>query len=526
MQEFENTVPTARPEPQNTWFAHAPNVISEEMPAETPLAVPTKPAELPVDAPVQPAQTPTASAQPSEVPVRPAESPAAWMPAAGRAPVYAQPYGGPAPAHKDAPRGGVAKAPRKKGGKLLVGILSAVLVVALILGSSGATMFFMNKKMKASDAQYQARLTALEKRLTAAENKDGSVINAVTIPAGQPAASGDQMTPAQVYAANLNSVVLINNVISNGLYSSGGTGSGFILTESGYVVTNHHVIEGGGKLSVVTADGTEYPAELIGSDNANDVAVLKIEAEGLRAVTLGDSDALTVGDQVVAIGNPLGELTSTLTVGYVSAKERDVNTSGFAINMLQTDAAINSGNSGGPLFNMYGHVVGITTAKYSGSSSSGATIEGIGFAIPINDVQGMLEDLVAHGYVVTPYLGVSVSDMDSEGAAYYGLPMGAYVNSVEEGFCAEKAGVLAKDIIVKVGEYEVDSVNSLSRALRNFAAGDTVELTVFRSGAEKTLTVTLDEKPANVPNAQQGQTATTPQEEEGFSFDFSFPGFG
>jgi serine protease Do len=261
------------------------------------------------------------------------------------------------------------------------------------------------------------------------------------------------------------------------------------------VVTNCHVVEGNGSLSVALTNGKKYDAKLIGSDDTNDVALLKIEAEGLRPVTIGSSDALIVGDQVVAIGNPLGELTSTLTVGYVSAKERDVNTDGFAINMIQTDAAINSGNSGGPLFNMKGEVVGITTAKYSGTSGGGATIEGIGFAIPIDDVTGLLADIGSYGYVTGAYLGVTVSDMNATAADYYGLPMGAYVQKVDAGLAAERAGIQPKDIITSVGGIPVGSVNDLTRALRNFKAGDLTVVTVYRGGREMNFHVTLDAKP-------------------------------
>jgi serine protease Do len=225
------------------------------------------------------------------------------------------------------------------------------------------------------------------------------------------------------------------------------------------------------------------------------VALLKVEATGLQAVTLGSSNALIVGDQVAAIGNPLGELTSTLTVGYISAKERDVNTEGFAINMLQTDAAINSGNSGGPLFNMKGEVIGITTAKYSGTSSSGASIEGVGFAIPIDDVIGMLSDLMNYGFITGAYLGVMVSDMDPTAANYYGLPVGAYVQEATEGYAAFKAGVMEKDIIVELGGIKVSTVNDLTRALRSFKAGDETTIVVYRSGREMTLNITLDAKP-------------------------------
>ncbi len=429
--------------------------------------------------------------------------------------------------HMEQPEAAPTVEHKKRGGMPWKGLLALVLAGALVAGSSALTAGLMendfDRQMAQANAEYQTQLSALEERLAAQEKKTGTVVRPGQ---GAATAAGDA-SPAQVYAANSASVVLIKCEVAGSLYSSGGTstGSGFILTEDGYVVTNHHVVEGGTKLSVVMADNKEYEATLVGSDNANDVALLKVEAEGLPAVALGDSDTLTVGDQVVAIGNPLGELTSTLTVGYVSAKERDVNTSGFAINMIQTDAAINSGNSGGPLFNMAGQVVGITTAKYSGSSSSGASIEGIGFAIPINDVRGLLEDLATYGYATGPYLGISVSDMDAEAAEYYGMPVGAYVKEVVEGHCAEKAGMRAKDIIIDVGGHAVGSVNELSRALRNFEPGQSVEVKVSRAGVELVLTVILDEK----PQEEVQQLEPIPQQNEPASGDWAgglFPGFG
>ena len=384
-----------------------------------------------------------------------------------------------------------APAPKKMG-KGMKRFLAAFLVVALVVGSCTAVALVLNQHFENRLAQQEEKWEkALEQSGVAAGN------NTPTIQHGTTVATVADQTPAQVYADNAAKVVLIKSYVPSSGFSGGGvaTGSGFILTSDGYVVTNYHVVEGGSQLSVVTYDNQEYEATLVGADNANDVALLKVNAQNMPAVVLGDSDALTVGDQVVAIGNPLGELTSTLTVGYVSAKERDVNTSGFAINMIQTDAAINSGNSGGPLFNMAGQVVGITTAKYSGSSSSGATIEGIGFAIPINDVAKLLEDLVTKGYVSGAYLGVSVSDLNAEVADYLGMPMGAYVNEVVEDGCADKAGIRPKDIITAVGEHAVGSVNDLSRAMRNFEPGETVELTVYRGGIEMKVEVTLDEKP-------------------------------
>lgn len=368
-----------------------------------------------------------------------------------------------------------------------------VALVAVIGGACFATAMAVGgramQQMKNMEAEFNSQLEDLQQQIEDLETTR-PIISGSSV-----SATGTGLTPAQVYAMNVRSVVMIRNQVTVNGQTGYSAGSGFILTEDGYVVTNHHVIEGGGSLTVITSDGKEHPAKLIGSDSTNDVALLKIMATGLPAVTVGSSDDLVVGDQVVAIGNPLGELTSTLTVGYVSAKERDVNTDGFAINMLQTDAAINSGNSGGPLFNMRGEVVGITTAKYSGTSSSGASIEGVGFAIPIDDVSGLLSDLATYGYVTGAYMGVRVSDMEASAATYYGLPLGAYVQSVDDGGAAQRAGIRSKDIIVKLGDYEVGSVNDLTRALRNFKGGDVTTVIVYRSGAEVRMTITLDEKP-------------------------------
>ena len=388
-------------------------------------------------------------------------------------------------------------------------ILAAVLALALIAGSCGITAALVNNHWETKTSQMD---TAFNQKITDLQKQIDRSTSAVPAP-GHTAVSGDLMHPSQVYAANVNSVVAISSTVqSNSFYGTTegtATGSGFILTEDGYVITNHHVVDGATSVSVITHDGSEYPASIVGTVADNDIAVLHIDAADLPAVTIGNSDNLIIGDMVVAIGNPLGTLTSTQTVGYVSGKDRDVTTDGSIMSMIQTDAAINSGNSGGPLFNMYGEVVGVTTAKYSGTSGSGATIEGIGFAIPINDVMGIINDLIDYGYVTGAYLGVTVTNTDEESAAMFGLPVGAYVMTVEKGGSADRAGIQPKDIIIDLGGHEVKGITTLTRALRNFKAGDTTTVTIVRSGGEQTLEITLDEKPQQLPT-----TETAPQQSE------------
>ena len=386
-------------------------------------------------------------------------------------------------------------APKRSTGKFFKRFLCVILIMALVAGSCAATALALNTYW---NNELQIMYEAMENKLTVYQNRLDAALS--SLGSGGSSVPSDLQTPGMVYAKNVNAVVAISNqsIVTN-IYGqvseTASSGSGFIVTQDGYVVSNYHVIAGATKLCVIMADSTEYEAKVVGYDAASDLSVLKINATGLPYVQLGSSDALAVGDQVSAIGNPLGELTSTLTVGYISAKDRLVNTDGSYINMLQTDAAINSGNSGGPLFNMKGEVVGITTAKYSGTSNSGATIEGIGFAIPIDDVAGMIEDLVKNGFINSAYLGVTVEDMNPEVAQAYGLPLGVYVRSVVAGSAAEKAGVRAKDIIVGIGSQTVSSMSELTRVLRKYEPGQSSKITVYRSGSQMDLNITFDQKP-------------------------------
>ena len=348
------------------------------------------------------------------------------------------------------------------------------------------------------------------------------------LPAGSTASlpAGEGMTPAQLYASSVDSVVAISTTVQTNSYygpSEGSSaGSGFILSADGYVITNYHVVEGATSIQVITHDGTEYEAKLVGFDDTNDLAVLDVEAENLPAAVLGSSNDLVIGDMVVAIGNPLGELASTQTVGYVSGIDREVSTDGLTtINMIQTDAAINPGNSGGPLFNMYGEVIGITTAKYSGTTGSGASIEGIGFAIPIDDVEPLIDDLIDFGYVTGAYMGVSVQNTDAESAAMFGLPTGAYIVSVDKGGAADRAGIQPKDIVIGLDEYKVSNVTDLTRALRNYEAGDAAVVKVIRGGQELELEIILDEK----PQTSSAPAETQPQQPQQPSGSGSFDDF-
>ncbi len=334
-----------------------------------------------------------------------------------------------------------------------------------------------------------------------------------------------ELTPQQIYASYVNSCVGINAGVTTNIWgwqtTAAVSGSGFVITEDGYIVTNYHVVENAHDIKVTFTDGTSYDATFVGGEKENDVAVLKINATGLTPVVLGDSDNTLVGDPVYTIGNPLGELTYSMTDGMVSALNRTVtNEDGITMNMLQTNCTINSGNSGGPLFNRYGEVIGITSAKLSGSSSSSssATIEGLGFAIPLNDVKDIITQLVENGVVTgKPYLGISVSDVTEEDAQRYNLPQGAYVDAVTTGSPAASAGLKAGDIITAVGNTQVTSGSELVSAKNQYKAGDTATLTVTRNGQTLTLSITFGEETAStstssnsqqLPQAQQGQQGT------------------
>ena len=333
-----------------------------------------------------------------------------------------------------------------------------------------------------------------------------------------------QMSPAEVYAQNVVSTVGITTSVTTNYFgfttTSAASGSGFVFSDDGYILTNYHVIENSTSIKVTMYDGSSYDAELIGYDESNDIAVLKIDAQGLRPVVLGDSGNLNVGDSVLAIGNPLGELTFSLTAGVVSALDREVTLSGnVTMELIQTDCAINSGNSGGALFNLYGEVIGITNAKYS-SSGSGTSIDNIGFAIPINSVLNIVESIIEKGYIAKPYIGVSVASVSSETQSY-GLPKGAAVKAISEGSPAEAAGLQINDIITEANGTKIESSDDLVKLVGGLYNGAELKLTVYRQGETLEITVTVGEKiQSALEDKQQAQV-----QQQSSQRQFSFPGF-
>ena len=314
-------------------------------------------------------------------------------------------------------------------------------------------------------------------------------------------AETSELSPADLYEQNVNSTVGITiSGETSSRYGYGYTyqasGSGFIITSDGYILTNYHVISGSKSVTVATYDHNTYDAKVIGYDASNDIAVIKIDAENLTPVTLGDSDTLRVGESVYAIGNPLGELTFSLTGGIVSALSRNVQTeAGTSMSLIQTDCAINSGNSGGALFNTRGEVIGITNAKYSSSGmGSEAEIDNIGFAIPINSVKRIVTSIIENGYVLKPYIGISVSPLSEETANIIGIKAGAVVQDVTEDAPADKAGLKSHDVIVKVGDTDINDSNDLVQVISKSDPGDVLTFHIYRQGQEITLDVEIGSK--------------------------------
>lgn len=402
--------------------------------------------------------------------------------------------------------GRFAKKPKKNAGARVVATALVFSLLGGVVGAGGT--LWMNHYLQSQDTEDTEQYSVMVEGL-----RETSQIKVVQVDTDK------LMTASEVYAANVGSTVGITTSTSSTNFwgfktTSAASGSGFIISTDGYILTNYHVIEDADSVAVALYSGETYDAALVGYDESNDIAVLKIDAEGLAPVILGDSDSLNIGDSVVAIGNPLGELTFSLTAGAVSAKDREVTlSSSVTMNLLQTDCAINSGNSGGALFNMYGEVVGITNAKYSGSSNSSASIDNIGFAIPINSVRSIVESIIEKGYISKSYIGVSLMDV-SEESQLYGVPAGIAVQSVSEGSPAEEGGLLAGDVITAVNGESMDR-DGLVNYVGSASVGDTLILSIYRQGETLEVTVTIGEQIqsalANEEEVQQEAASRMPQ---------------
>ena len=410
-----------------------------------------------------------------------------------------QPYGT-APNHSANAKPPKAKKPKKQRKPISRGGIAIALAVTMVfscgLGFGGG--YFANKVNTSTSGSLNITKTSNSGTTTTASST--STANSTS----------------EIVKKTADSVVEISteSVVTGSFaqqYVQQGAGSGVIISQDGYILTNNHVINGANSVKVRLRDSTEYDATIIGSDSDNDIALLKVNATGLSPATFGDSNSLAVGDYVVAIGNPLGELGGTVTDGIISALARKVTIEDTQMTLLQTNAQVNPGNSGGGLFNANGELVGIVNAKQSATE-----VEGIAFAIPINNVLDILSDLKEYGYVTGKVdLGIDFTDITSdETAFYYGVNQtGCYVLSVDSGSNAEKAGVTRGDLVTKVNDTDVSSSSDITAALEKAEVGDTVTFTVSRRGTSKTISFVLEEYIPAVSNSQitnGSQKSTTP----------------
>ena len=298
------------------------------------------------------------------------------------------------------------------------------------------------------------------------------------------------MSLQDIYDKCIDSTVSILCTLSDGTSS----GSGVVLSADGYVITNYHVVEGASAVSVLLTDGRDLPARMVGGDKLSDLAVLYVEAEDLTAAEFGDSDTLRVGDTVVAIGDPLGvELRGTMTDGIVSAINRNITTEGRTLTLIQTNAALNSGNSGGPLINCYGQGIGINTMKI-GDYVNSAGVEGLGIAIPSTTVKEIVDQLLSQGYVSgRPELGITGTDVPGIYQYYYRMPAGVYVTEVTAGSDAEAKGIRVQDILIAIDGQRISSTDDIQTILYSYEVGDSVEVVLYRSGQQYRVELTLDE---------------------------------
>ena len=389
---------------------------------------------------------------------------------------------------------------RKRAGLWIV-----LVVLALITGVISWTVNFMDMQTEPGEKeaslfrrQTEPELYSVPEEEIMTAREEPIVNDKETLVIGKtpksveniPASQEDALSLQQIYEKVYPSVASISCIKSGG----SGTGTGIVMSRDGYVITNYHVIEEAQQIYVLLGENDRYEAELVGGDEITDLAVLKVQAANLQKAEFGDSDVLRVGDAVVAIGDPLGtQLRGTMTDGIVSAINRDLNLSGRKMTLIQTNAALNSGNSGGPLINCYGQIVGINTMKIGNYySSSGATVEGIGFAIPITQAKPILDELISQGYVSgRPAIGIQGQAIDLRGQLFYHLPAGVLITGILEDSDAHQKGLEPDDVIVGFNGMEISSLDDLVAAKDDYEAGDLVELTIYRGGRYYRVEITL-----------------------------------
>ena len=377
--------------------------------------------------------------------------------------------------------------------------MGVLLVAVIFLGGIATCMSVLNVRLfrelrkREEDAltvAYAVQQTQPEVQQAPTEALDGPTLDLHAAPKFQSDAGENGLSLQEIYEQNIPSVV---SVTAEGIHETS-TGTGVVLSENGYLVTNYHVVSGARQLRITLTDQRELTAQVVGTDPLSDLAVLYIQATDLVPAQFGDSESLRVGDSVVAIGDPLGvELRGTMTNGIISAISRNVQVDGRSMNLIQTNAALNSGNSGGPLINAFGQVIGINTMKI-GTFSDSSGVEGLGFAIPSATVQDVVNQIITQGYVSgRPWLGIQGEGFSSFYQRFYRVPRGICITAVQSGSPAEAAGLVAGDILTAADHVAVSSMDDLTSLLYSHAVGDTMVLTIYRSGGQGDVTVTLTE---------------------------------
>ena len=388
------------------------------------------------------------------------------------------------------------------------GLVAVLLTIIILLCGAVTILSVMNirlfKQIKASDEEtlpisFQnidnnpdptLSTNGADSTVTRYDNPQTDPITVATSPVSVPNIPQQGLSLQDIYKSAIDSVVSITCNYSKGT----STGTGVVLTADGYIATNCHVVEGAESIHIQFNDSKILDAQLIGADKVSDLAVLRVDAQDLKPAVLGDSSVLQVGDTVVAIGDPLGaELRGTMTDGIISAINRDVNVDGRVMNLIQTNAALNSGNSGGPLLNCYGQVIGINTMKI-GDYMNSAGVEGLGFAIPSNTVSQIINQLITQGYVSgRPSLGIIGEDISEFYQFYYNLPSGMYVTEVTEAGPADETGLKPGDIITYIDGVRITCSEDLETQLFQYRPGDTIQIKIYRSGRQYSGTITVGE---------------------------------